>query len=412
MAPNGMPLSSILIRNSVNNRKAKIGWLCVTGGLLGIGSQALAQSPSYIPPPPPNKNVQFELRLRYLIAPDISFSGLGSVPLGTNLEGSNNILLGTERFIDYDDGYLRQDYISTTLVTGGNDGSERIPSTNTDATSNFAYTDPAQVDPADPTALLFHRYAAVGDPASEFAGASDGAFGWELSYTKYINRKRNLGIQVGFSFSGFDSGFNKSIDADLYIQEFKHNMANGADVPDLPDPIENDDGTTTQDPYVGDAVREDVASGDLLEWIASEESEELIADGAVVDSKADLRSSVYNFRAGPKYNLALGQSFAFSVGLGVSAIYYSGEFSAYEILQNPTEGINPSRGLSTTNDSEWQVGGYVDASAYYNISERISLFSGLQVQSGSSYTQQNEEREVNVDFSSQVYVHAGLGIRF
>ncbi|NDV62398.1 hypothetical protein G0Q06_08050 [Puniceicoccales bacterium CK1056] len=396
----------------MNNRKIKIGWLLLTGGLLGLGAHISAQSPGYIPPPPPTKNVKFELRVKYLVAPDIAFKGLGSVPSEYELEGSNNILLGTERFIDYDDGFLRQDYISTTLVAGGLDGSESVPSTNTDATSNFSYSDPNQVVPNDPTALLFHRYSSTGDPDVEFAGASDGAFGWELNYTKYINRKRNLGIQVGFSFNGFDSGFNKSIDADLYIQEFRHNMANGANVPDLPDPVENDDGTFTQNPYTGDIEREDVASGNLLEWIASEETEELIADGAVVDSKADLRSSVYNFRAGPTYNLSLGQSFAFSVGLGVSAIYYSGEFSAYEILQNPAEGINPSRGLTTTDDSEWQVGGYVDASAYFNVSERVSLFSGLQVQSGSSYTQQNEEREVSVDFSSQVYVHAGLGIRF
>ena len=396
----------------MNNLYKKIGWLLLTGSLLGLGSHVLAQSPTYIPPPPPTKNVQFELRAKYLISPDISFKGLGTVPLGTNLEGSNNILLGTERFIDYDDGYLRQDFVSTTLVTGGTDGSESVPSTNTDATSNFSYASASQLDPSDPSALLFHRYASAGDPDVEFSGESDGAFGWELSYTKYITRKRNLGIQVGFSFNGFDSGFNKSIDADLYIQEFRHSMANGAIVPDLPDPVENEDGTITQDPYVGDVAREDVASGDLLEWIASEESEELIADGAVVDSKADLRSSVYNFRAGPKYHLELGRSFALSLGLGVSAIYYSGEFSAYEILQNPAEGVNPSRGLTTTNDSEWQVGGYVDASAYYNFSERVSLFSGMQVQSGSSYTQRNEEREVNVDFSSQIYVHAGLGIRF
>jgi hypothetical protein len=114
--------------------------------------------------------------------------------------------------------------------------------------------------------------------------------------------------------------------------------------------------------------------------------------------------------------MSLGKSFAMQFGLGVSAIYFDGQFSAYEVLQNPVEGegegINPSRGLTTTEDSEWQVGGYVDASAYYYFSERVSLFSGMQVQSGSTYSQQNEEREVSVDFSSQIYVHAGVGIRF
>ena len=58
------------------------------------------------------------------------------------------------------------------------------------------------------------------------------------------------------------------------------------------------------------------------------------------------------------------------------------------------------------------MGGYVDATANYFLTERINLFSGMQVQSGSSYSQLNEEREATVDFSSQIYVHAGLGIRF
>jgi len=237
--------------------------------------------------------------------------------------------------------------------------------------------------------------------------------GWELNYTKYINRRRNLGIQVGFSFNGFDSRFNDSIDADLYIQEFRHQMADGVDVPDLPDPIENDDGTITQDPYQGDRFREAVESGDLLEWLAVEETEELIPAGATVDSRADLRSSVFNFRAGPTYALAFGQRFAFNLGAGVTALYFSGRFSAYEILMiDPAGGENPSRGLTTTEDAEWQVGGYVDANAYYYLTERVNLFSGMQVQSGSTYTQLNEEREASVDFSSQVYVHAGMGIRF
>jgi hypothetical protein len=155
-----------------------------------------------------------------------------------------------------------------------------------------------------------------------------------------------------------------------------------------------------------------VASGDLLEWAVSEETAELIAGGATVDTKADLRSSLYNFRAGPTYNVGFGERFGMQVGAGLSAIYFSGVFSAYEALQNPAGGLGPSRDLVTTSDAEWQVGGYLDASAKYNFTDRINLFSGMQVQSGSTYSQRNEDRQADVDFSAQIYVHAGLGIRF
>lgn len=356
-----------------------------------------------------------EVRLRYLIPPDIQFQGLGSVPFRDSYTSENDILQGTTRGIAYDDGYLRQDFLETTLVGGGNEGEEIIPSPNGEATSNFAYFSEGQLDPNDPSALLFHRYASTPAADAEYEGSTSGSLGWELSYTKYVNRKRNLGIQVGFSHSGFDSRFNDSISADLYVQEFRHQMANGETVPGLPEPELDDDGNVVeQDPYVGTVIRDEVESGDLLEWLASGETEEMIADGATVDTKADLRSSVYSFRAGPTYSLNFGRSLGLQLGAGVSAIYFSGRFSAYEILQNPTggESPNPSRGLTTTEDAEWQVAGYVDASAYYSFNERVSLFSGLQVQSGSSYEQENENRYAEVDFSSQVYIHAGLGIRF
>lgn len=395
----------------MNNPKKKIYWLVLLGGLSVLATQTFGQTPNYTPPPPPNKNVAFELRLRYLVAPDISFKGLGSVPLGNSLESPGGLLAGGDRFIQYDDGYLRQDYVEATLVGGGIDGSERVPSSNTAATSNFGYESASQIDSSgESEALLFHRYSSVGDPNAELAGSANGSLGWELNYTKYINRKRNLGIQVGFSFNGFDSDFKGNPEADLYEYESRHEMADGAEVPRTEE-VTNDDGTVTQDPYVGDVVHEEGEPPDLLEF-EREESQEITPGGAVVNSSADLRSSVYNFRAGPTYNLSLGQSFAMQVGLGVSAVYFDGRFSAFEVLENPGEGEDPSRGLTTTEDSEWQVGGYVDASAYYYFSDRISLFSGLQVQSGSSYTQRNEEREVSVDFSSQIYVHAGLGIRF
>ena len=379
---------------------------------LAATSCAWAQSPTYRPPPPPTKGTAFELRLRYLMAPDIGFSGFGSIPLRSIYESNENLFLGTQRYIDYDDGFLAQDLERASLIAGENPDQERVPSGNRDATSFFSYGDEAQVNPDDPTYLTFHRYASVGNPDVILEGSGSGSMGWELNYTKVINRKRNLGFLVGFSFNGFDSRFNDSIAADLYVQEFRHDMYNGVEVPDLPDPIENEDGSITQDPYIGDQVHPEGGTTDLLEWLASEESEELLADGATVDAQADLRSSVYNFRAGPTYNLALGNAFGFNLGAGVSAIYFNGRFSAYEILLGTGSEIDPSRSLTTTEESEWQLGGYVDASAYYNMTERVSVFSGLQLQSGSTYSQQNEERQASVDFSSQVYVHAGLGIKF
>jgi hypothetical protein len=346
-----------------------------------------------------------------MLPPDIGFSGLGSVPFAETYDQAGNLFTGEERFSLYDDGFIAQDYVTTSLIEGGTDGLDRIPSPNTDGSSYFSYENPEQLDPDDSTALLFHRYASEA-PDEIIEGSGSGSIGWEVNYTKFINRRRNIGLQVGFSFNGYDSRFNDSIDANLWVQEFRHHMLDGIDVPALPDPIENDDGTITQDPYTGFRTRGEEEVGDLISWIASEESEELLDGQAQVESLADFRSSLYNFRAGPTYNLSFNKYMGFQMGAGLSAVYFSGRFSAYEILMNPTGSENPSRGLTTTEEAEWQVGGYFDANAYYNIGERVSLFSGAQVQSGNSYTQFNEERHVDVDFDTQIFIHAGVGIKF
>ena len=217
-----------------------------------LATNAWAQSPTYRPPPPPSKKSALELRMRYLIQPDISFSGLGTIPYRDNSGSAWNNYIGTERSVQYDDGSLNQDYLRTTIIAGGPMGQDTRPSTNKAATSNFVYFNEEQVADGG-NAILFNNYRSAADPSVEFDGSGSGSLGWELNYTKYINRKRNFGLQVGFSFNGFDSRFNDQIDAKLYKTPFLHEFTQGS---------ANDDGTLTGDPYVG---RED--------WLADKRTE-------------------------------------------------------------------------------------------------------------------------------------------
>jgi hypothetical protein len=341
-----------------------------------------------------------------MLPPDVNFTGLGSVAFRDIYESSSNDFLGTDRITLYDDGFISQDYIYEGLVEGSTTSNERIPSPNTEGSTYYSYVDPSQLNSQDPTKLTFHRYASEA-PDEVFEGSGSGAIGWEINYTKYINRKRNIGVQVGFAFDGHDSRFNETIGADLIVASFVHEALSGV-IPDLGDPDEN--GNYTR--YIGDQVRDNVDEGDPLSWLASEETVETLIGQGEVDAFADFRSSLYNFKAGPTYNLSFNKFAGLQLGAGINAVYFSGRFSAYEILMNPTGPESLSNDLTTTEEAEWQVGGYLDANAYYNLNERVSVFSGAQVQSGSSYTQYNEERKVDVDFGTQVFVHAGIGIKF
>lgn len=341
-----------------------------------------------------------------MLTPSVDFTGLGQVDFLDNYEFAANDFTGSERLTLYDDGFIGQDYLFDNQVEDSLVDRDLKPSTLTEGSTFYSYQDPSQLNVDDPTKLTFHRYASQ-SPDEVFEGSSTGAMGWEINYTKYINRRRNLGLQVGFAFDGFDSSFNETIESDLVVATFVHEALSGV-IPDLGEP--DDDGNYTS--YLGERVRATVEEGDPLEWLASEETLETLIGQGEVDALADFRSSMYNFKAGPTYIVAFNKFAGFQVGAGVNAIYLTGRFSAYEVLMNPTGTQSLSNDLTTTEDAEWQIGGYIDANAYYNLNERISVFSGAQVQSGSSYTQFNDERKVDVDFGTQVFIHAGLGIKF
>jgi len=368
-------------------------------GLLLCGVASLVgQAPTYQRPAPPSRNSAVEIRASYLSAPDVTFRGLGRVPGGRQVIPGN---IGTERAIFYDNGELVQDYIS---VDNDGDGVEEIDfSPRTDVTTNFTYFTEDQRFDSDndgvADALLFESASAVNPVDADYSGDSDPGAGWEIVYTRYFSDKRALGMEFGFSFHSFDSTFNESIQADELIQVYRHNLISGT-IPDLPE----------EGPYEGQRVREDPNEGALLQWAAT--LEEIINEGAAeVDSNVELSSTSFNFRFGPTYQLTLGQRFSVRVGAGLTATYYTGEFSVTETLIREV-GTEPSTGILRTEQSEWLVGGYVDATAHYWMTRRVSFFGGAQMRTTDDYEHDQDGRSAAVDMGGQIVFHGGIAIRF
>jgi hypothetical protein len=366
-----------------------------------------AQNPIYQRPPPPTKDSVLDVRLRFMPGPDVNFRGLGSVPFAdeSQLQNPGNPLTGEGRVLTYNDGQLLQDF---QRGPAGPDGQAGLTQPTTDNnTGFFAFINESQR--FDDSTLLFHRYAATSDPDVVYAGASNSSMGWEINYTRYFGRKRALGWQVGFGFNGFDSRFSDSITGDLEVKEFMHKLAQGV-TPELPAA----DSEGNQAPYSGTAVRAGTTSQPLLNFdpVDADPASSVITDGATIQSRVDMRSAVYTLRSGPTFNLNLGSKFGVTFGAGVNALFYSGEFSATETLEGVEGSGNILGPRQSTTANEWQVGGYLDAIANYRMTERMNLFSGIQYVGGSTYSQGNSGRNAEIDFSSQLYIQAGMGIRF
>lgn len=364
-----------------------------------------AQAPAYRRPAPPTRDSTLEMRMRYMFAPDVNFQGLGNIPFRENYVQPGDPLTGAERRIDYDNGTIRQDYHA--IQTEG--GTVLVP-TSDNVTGAFSYVSADQIRDGG-NALAYHLLGSQADPNAHYEGNASSSMGWEISYTRYINRARTLGFQIAFSFNGFDSSYNDLITADKLTREFIHNFQPGQQAPALPPATEGSDGSTQHPPYQGPRTRPE-SGGVQIGYNPSEINESMEIDGAQVRSQMELRSSIFTVRMGPSYKLTVGQRINFNLGAGISAIYYDGKFAAFETLENADGGTVAQRTRTIDDDSAFQFGGYLDANAAYFLNQRVNIFSGVQYQGGSDYNQRNAEREVNVDFRSQIYLHTGIGVRF
>ncbi len=355
------------------------------------------------PPPPPRKN-EIEIGTRYLLSPDISVRGLGEIPFNIVDQSETNLLIGVERRLQYDDGVIRQDYEGREVI-GGDGQLESVP-TMDEVSANFAFFSAEQLrDLGDGgTGVAFSRFAASPSEA-RFAHEVDssGSAGWEMRYRRFIDTSTRFALQVGFGFNGFDSSFDESIQADLRVAEDIFRLIGS--LPDFPE-----EGQA----YSGTRIRADDSL--LINWSPEEgESRQFVMeDDATVRSSVDFRSSIVSLRMGPTYDMDLFGRMSLNFGAGVAAGLYSSKFSVFETMEIEEVLFIPQRERVITADKEFFYAGYVDAGASYRINERVRFFSSVQYQgAGGDHTHLGQDdRTVEVDLDSMIYVNAGFGIRF
>lgn len=356
------------------------------------------------PPPPPRKN-EIEIGARYLLSPDIFVRGLGEIPFNVFAEPETNVLLGTERTLRYDDGVIRQDYVAREVI-GGDGQLETLP-TSDEVSSNFGFLDADQLRGLDDggTGVAFRRFASsIGDEAHAHEVGNSGSVGWEMRYRRFIDTSTRFALQVGFGFNGFDSSFDDTIQADLRVAEDIFRLL-GA----LPD-VDEDEGQA----FLGERIRTEEST--LIQWSPENDDplEFTVDDGATVRSTVDFRSSVVSLRFGPTYDMDLFGRMSLSFGAGVATGLYSSKFSVFETMEIDDVLFAPTRERVITSDKDFFYAGYIDAGASYRINERVRFFSSVQYQgAGGEHTHRGrDERVVEVDLDTQIYVNAGFGIRF
>lgn len=332
-----------------------------------------------------------------MMAVDVSFSNLGSIP-HPQTDRTDSIPAGFQFY----DGSIGKDssYYSGTneLVSDG-------------LTSSWSIDSRSQVDGQS---LSFHSYSAIADGTVNFSGDSGLANGWELQYIRYWSNKQRLGFLAGFSFNSFSIEQNGNFVSDLETQTFTITDAAIGSVGDALPPNSAYSGFYNR---FGQAV---ILIPYLPDQLANPSNTTTTEQGASGTGTWGVDASLFTFRLGPVYDFHLFRNFRLQLGGGMALVFCSTDFSALETLTSfnrggatieiPTDQQAPV--FNTQRDSDWLFGGYVDANANYQFTERLNVYTGMQYQSTEDFTGYNEGRSVDLKTGSGIFARAGIGLKF
>ncbi len=348
------------------------------------------------PPPPQTKNV-VTLGWRGMIAVDVSFRHLGSIP-HPRTDFTDTSLGGFEFY----DGSIGKDssYYSS---------SNPLPSDG--LTSNWTIDSKSQLDGQT---LSFHTYAAVANGTVNLSGDSGLANGWELQYVRYWSTKQRLGVLAGFSFNSFSLAHSGLFLSDLETNTYTLQDASFASIREA---------MPTNGGYEGfyDRFGQPVL---LIPYppdqLTNPSQTTMTPQGASGTGNWGVDASLFTFRLGPVYDFHLLRNFRLQVGGGMALVFCSTDFSSLETLTSFKQGgvaieIPTSRQTPVFHkqrDSDWLFGGYVDANANYQFTERLQVYTGMQYQSTEDFTGYNEGRSVELKTGSGIFARAGIGLKF
>lgn len=367
--------------------------------LLGLNGNLSAQNRFILRAPQELKN-EFSVSFRVMSPVDVTFSGIGNISGPNSDQGffSNGLVRpdstydsAGEQTVVFDDKTSFWQFAQQRQVGNLNDAGEFVPAYN----GSF---------------LQMTHYSGRALEAGISNEESGMGLGNEFQYIRYFGQGRRFGILIAFGYSGMDAIGTGEYSAELqrtdYLFPTSDNLSEAPGNPGL---------------FTGTFQRPRIPTPqNPLILISTEPSlsipQDAISEGVTASGNWEMKAGIYTLRLGGIYNLRLGRRFEAQFGIGVSGLLMSTNFSSTETINAPEGSLldgarSPSVFLENTSE-DMSVGGWVDASARYLISNRVNAFAGFQYQTGDDYTHSAEDRTLDLKTDSLMSVKAGFGFSF
>lgn len=348
------------------------------------------------------------LGYRFAFNVSVDFSGLGSLPSPGSTGPADNSIVTEDRL--YSDGGWRVD-------ESGNADDSTI--------DYFWISNEVNADFANQLVTL-NSYAAEGDGTA--SGDADGGYGWEVLYSRDLGDPRerfNWGVLAGFSFDSLEADIQQT-NASRIISETGTFI-----IPPFTGGNTGPTGGGTDDSTTGSATTEDNGfdsrrSDSPPATPAQRQSTGTRDLTGEVEGNYEFEAAFFHLRTGVFAQLDIVGGLGVEVAAGAVVIFAASDFrSTTTIAAINDEAGDPLpqgyvdsllRVTEITNaeeSEEFLFGGFVDLNLFYEVTERVTIYTGVQYLGVGSFDHELENGErAEVDLGGSLQIRSGLGFTF
>jgi hypothetical protein len=276
---------------------------------------------------------------------------------------------------NYDDGYNRVDGSA-----GGNAGG---------VTSYWGYQFASQV-PGNNTIVMTATSPTLGASSPNLNG--DPQHGFELTYNRELGSHKDWhwGIEGAFGFTDVTIHYNEN-QAGGFTRTSDTFSLDGITPPPVPPAYNGPFNPSPGAPVIGDSPTRSVAPVNAVGF-------------------CDLDAKVCSVRLGPYLELAAGKRWAFSLSGGFALMYVNSDFN----FQESAVPAMPGQMLYTGSGSRGDVlpGGYVSGNVSYRFTRSMDISAGAQYVNVGAFSQTENGKRAQLDFSNSIFFTIGVGYRF